>query len=435
MQGFNHIAGGLVFTGLFASFTDVNIFHEPLYLGTTVLFSVIPDIDHTRSLIGKSFYPLAKWLNSNFGHRTITHSLIFIIATVIIIRLFELLFSRDGSLSIIAFYALLSHCIFDMCTRQGVQFFYPFSKRPAVLPANPKMRLETRDMRSEAVIFIVFCCLLGFCQPLFSNGFWLQYHKALLTYKSVKNESKRNDYLLDLTVFERDTVKGLLLETDENKFVIWDGNKVRQFEADKVKFIDLNRSKMKATRKELKVFDIDLDSLNRILSKLIITAEFQASSNLKYYQGTLVTETKDIKLNWVKGLKMAEVKQDDRDKLNQIELLKIEREKAFNEWQANEVLIRDKEEEKREKAREFERDLRELDKIIESGTLYEKGKAIEKRKAILEEMKVLSREKLKRGKPFYSKDFDLKIRNLTGELVSKRVTISGYCLYLDVKGF
>lgn len=143
MQGFNHIAGGLCFTGIFASFHDVNIFEKPEYLGVTIAFSLLPDVDHTRSIVGKIFYPLAKWLSIKFGHRTITHSLLFYLITLLSVRGFELLYLGHLNYTILVAYALASHLVFDMCTRQGIPLFYPFSTRPCVLPANPSMRLRS----------------------------------------------------------------------------------------------------------------------------------------------------------------------------------------------------------------------------------------------------------------------------------------------------
>jgi len=61
----NHVTGGIVFTGLFCSFFSVNIFANPLFIGMTIFGSLLPDIDHTKSWIGKLFYPIAKWLSVN----------------------------------------------------------------------------------------------------------------------------------------------------------------------------------------------------------------------------------------------------------------------------------------------------------------------------------------------------------------------------------
>ncbi len=72
----NHIIGGIVITGLFGSFLKLNILANPIFNASTILGSLIPDIDYTKSTIGKIFRPISKYLNRRFGHRTVTHSIL-----------------------------------------------------------------------------------------------------------------------------------------------------------------------------------------------------------------------------------------------------------------------------------------------------------------------------------------------------------------------
>ena len=91
-MGFNHIAGGVAFTGIFSSFNNVNIFEEPEYLFCTIFFSMLPDVDHTKSVIGKAFYPLARWLDRRHGHRTLTHSLLALVCLFVLVYALESFF-------------------------------------------------------------------------------------------------------------------------------------------------------------------------------------------------------------------------------------------------------------------------------------------------------------------------------------------------------
>ena len=79
MTGANHVAGGLAFTGLFCSLWNVNIFEKPWYLIATVFCALLPDIDHTKSPMGKlfGFTQLSQYLHRNFGLRTIKERLSF----------------------------------------------------------------------------------------------------------------------------------------------------------------------------------------------------------------------------------------------------------------------------------------------------------------------------------------------------------------------
>ena len=163
----NHVAGGIVFTGLFASLFTINIFANPVYIIITIVSCLIPDIDHTKSLIGKMFYPVAKWLSVNYGHRTITHSLLFITSISIISIFIEKIFSNNLEISLIIFFGILSHLILDMVTLQGIPLFYPFKKNPCVLPANPDLRIRSGDIKAEGIAFFIFAVLTIFMQDLF----------------------------------------------------------------------------------------------------------------------------------------------------------------------------------------------------------------------------------------------------------------------------
>ena len=69
----NHIVGGFCFTGVFASIGGINILQDYRLIPIILFASLLPDIDHTKSVIGKLFFPLARAINRKYGHRTITH--------------------------------------------------------------------------------------------------------------------------------------------------------------------------------------------------------------------------------------------------------------------------------------------------------------------------------------------------------------------------
>lgn len=336
MQGFNHIAGGVTFTGIFASFHDVNVFEKPEYLGVTVVFALLPDIDHTRSIIGKAVYPLARWLSVKFGHRTITHSLVFYVAVLLIVRAVELLYLNTTVFSVLVAYALLSHNIFDMCTRQGIPFFYPFSTRPCVLPANPNMRVRTNDLRSEAIIFVLFCSMMLFCMPLFSNGFWMQYNKVMLNYDHIQRESKRKGDLLEITFIDiqKDTVKGILINQTETKFVAYQlpltpkgglktGN-FQEFQVKDCKFLAFRHSGKAFKFKQVQVFDVAPDSLKVWLKLPLLKMQIQSATDLNYFEGAVMKTGKSIEKEFVQGFDFFVEKKDNSTQKQEIEVLEIQ---------------------------------------------------------------------------------------------------------------
>ena len=189
----NHVIGGIVITGLFGSFMNMNILASPWYIATTIVASLLPDIDHTRSIIGKIFLPFSRFLNRRYGHRTITHSLVTMIGFSLFLAYLEATFLHSSIYSKIFFLAYFSHLILDMMTVQGVPLLYPFLRNPCVMPGNPDMRFRTGNIRTETSIFCFFLISAIFLQPLIKNGFWTQYNRFFGTPKHLASEYNKSD--------------------------------------------------------------------------------------------------------------------------------------------------------------------------------------------------------------------------------------------------
>ncbi|MDR1340424.1 MAG: metal-dependent hydrolase [Prevotellaceae bacterium] len=178
-----HIAAGITFTGVLCSIFDINIFQSYAYTSLCVIFSLLPDIDTTKSTVGKLVWPVAKLINRKFGHRTVTHSILFLFFIFLILKaLYYFNIIQNADYYMIVEFSTLSHIILDMFTVSGVPFLYPFIRNACVIPGNPEYRFNTGDMKSELIITGV-CGLLSFTmQPLFHNGFWtaqkLRHHKT-----------------------------------------------------------------------------------------------------------------------------------------------------------------------------------------------------------------------------------------------------------------
>lgn len=191
----NHIAGGIVFTGIFTSLWNVNIFADPYYLGATVLVSLLPDIDTPKSLIGKPFYPLSKWLYRKYGHRTITHSILFALILTLITYIFQRLQVIPPHYALIIFFAYFGHLLLDMLTTTGVPLLYPFWRNPCVIPGNPNYRFSTGNIKQEGIIFVVFLCSSIFMSNLFLQGFWLTYNQQFNDITHVYREFTKSNKL------------------------------------------------------------------------------------------------------------------------------------------------------------------------------------------------------------------------------------------------
>jgi len=130
--------------------------------GSSLLGSLLPDIDTTSSTLGKLFLPFSTYLERKFGHRTITHSLlgcsIFSLAglPLLIFRLKEIYFCFV--------FGVLSHVFLDAVNKSGVPLFYPNLIR-AVIPANEKYRIFTAS-REELVFLGVLSGITLLVLPL-----------------------------------------------------------------------------------------------------------------------------------------------------------------------------------------------------------------------------------------------------------------------------
>lgn len=120
MQGNTHIVGGITASLAFAQFSNDN----PLVLvGAGVIGALLPDICHRGSKIGRTFPIIAKLVNTVFGHRSFTHSLLFLLLVMLVLH--TLIPYRAISIGVIV--GMASHIVLDMCTKKGVKLFFPAS--------------------------------------------------------------------------------------------------------------------------------------------------------------------------------------------------------------------------------------------------------------------------------------------------------------------
>lgn len=118
MQGNTHIVGGITASLAFAQFSNDN----PLVLvGAGVIGALLPDICHRGSKIGRKFPIVSKLVNMVFGHRSFTHSLLFLLFMSLVLHTFV----PYEAISIGIIIGMASHIVLDMCTKKGVKLFFP----------------------------------------------------------------------------------------------------------------------------------------------------------------------------------------------------------------------------------------------------------------------------------------------------------------------
>lgn len=141
-----------------ASITAFTLDSQPLTLGIAALGSQLPDLDTTDSYMGKLFYPIARWIQDRYPHRTITHCLYFTMglgAIAFALHYFQIL-PIHAALALPVGH--LTSCLADCFTKQGVQLFYP-RRAWAICGKNPNARLTTGSP-AEYWVLAIFLGLL-----------------------------------------------------------------------------------------------------------------------------------------------------------------------------------------------------------------------------------------------------------------------------------
>lgn len=121
MTGKTHASCGILVGALAIEYYKTDLFTSVTIVVLAVIASLLPDICHTQSKIGRKIRILSFFIRLLFGHRTFTHSILFIV--IIGLGLYVIQTPQYYFMTIIT--GLISHVILDMLTPKGVKLFYP----------------------------------------------------------------------------------------------------------------------------------------------------------------------------------------------------------------------------------------------------------------------------------------------------------------------
>jgi inner membrane protein len=114
-----------VVVGLAAWFATAPLLHihvlDPTNLGLALAGSLLPDIDHPRSWVGRRTRPISTAIAATLGHRGITHSAIAIVGLAWLLSHAGYRWAGIAALSV----GWLSHLAADMLTPQGLRLLWP----------------------------------------------------------------------------------------------------------------------------------------------------------------------------------------------------------------------------------------------------------------------------------------------------------------------
>ncbi|MDD2876044.1 MAG: metal-dependent hydrolase [Acidiphilium sp.] len=123
---------------------------DPVYLALAIAGSLLPDIDHPKSWIGRRARPVSTFIAATLGHRGITHSAIAVIGLVLLLQWAG---QQRGAISALAV-GYLSHLAADMLTPRGLRLAWPLQKTWGL----PLCRTGSA---MEPVIVVTLICLAG----------------------------------------------------------------------------------------------------------------------------------------------------------------------------------------------------------------------------------------------------------------------------------
>ncbi len=147
MTGKTHIIAGLA-AGEAAQFFSDMFPNNPFFLGACIIGAIIPDICHTGSKIGRKLPLLSHIIRLLFGHRTVTHSLLFMIALGAVLSFFSVPTGIRSGLLI----GIASHLLLDAATTRGIAFLWPIKLKV-------RLPLYTRTGGSVEHVFMILITL------------------------------------------------------------------------------------------------------------------------------------------------------------------------------------------------------------------------------------------------------------------------------------
>ena len=130
---------------------------DPAYCVLAIAGSLLPDVDHPQSWIGRRSRPISTVIASTLGHRGMTHSVVAVIGLVVL--LWRAGHWRGGVSAITVGY--LSHLAADMLTPRGLRLAWP-------LRGNWGLPLCRTGSPMEWVIVVAFGC--GVAWRLLAHG-------------------------------------------------------------------------------------------------------------------------------------------------------------------------------------------------------------------------------------------------------------------------
>jgi inner membrane protein len=209
---------------------------DPAVLAVAIAASQIPDIDTSTSSIGQILWPVSRWIEKRYPHRSITHSLIVTVVLGVISIALWWRFAIDVKVAIALPLGHLVACFSDTFTKVGVQLFWP-SPKQCVFGLNPKRRLTTGGP-GEYWVLVGACLAIAINVGLNNSGGLGQFTAESLGLRSgiienyQQNAASKQVWAIAEGTFTADSGsadgKYLIISQAGNEFILMDRSGIYQ---------------------------------------------------------------------------------------------------------------------------------------------------------------------------------------------------------------
>jgi len=128
--------------------------------------ATLPDLDYSRSFVGRIFYPVSRFLESHTGHRTFTHSFLASVLVAVVLGVLLSFFTSGSFLqwAVVAHLSYTSHILLDWFTKKGTQYYWPASVW-CVMPKNRSWRIQTGTAPEGIFVTLLLSLFIVTFQP------------------------------------------------------------------------------------------------------------------------------------------------------------------------------------------------------------------------------------------------------------------------------
>jgi inner membrane protein len=155
---------------------------EPEIILLGAISGMLPDADLSSTPAGRILFPLSRWIEKRYPHRTVTHSILASFIVAIIAFSFSWLLSRwipiNWNYPIAILIGYSAGWFIDIFTKSGVEMFYPIRVR-CVCPGNRNLRFSTGSTAEYWLLVFLAAIFVGILQLNTNGGIMQTFNKII----------------------------------------------------------------------------------------------------------------------------------------------------------------------------------------------------------------------------------------------------------------